>query len=225
MLLLLLAAWLSGCASSSSPLAEVVSAVAAERLGSGNASKLPAQPNPAYRYLRVEVAGRAAALLVLGYVDAHPQGEIEVWYSAKGEVIKTQNGRIVATAGLETDWRAVRFGSELTAWVDAATQGSVYQRSRDQMPGYRFGIADQLELHPWVGLPPIVLTATLPLEQARRYHWFREATIRSSAQLLPPAWYAWGVHRGQPAVVYSQQCLSLDFCLKLQRWPMQEEPS
>jgi hypothetical protein len=199
-----------------------MSALASNKFGSGDESVQTAKPNPRYRYLRIEVEGRAPALLVLGYIDAHPQGDIEVWYSAKREVIKTQNGRIVGTTGLELDWRAVRFPSAPPAWADARSQGHVYQRLRDEMPGHRYAISDRLELKPWVGVPPITLPASLPGGQARAYHWYREATLSSSAQPLPPAWFAWGVQHGQPTVVYSQQCLSATFCLKLQRWPVQE---
>jgi len=216
---------LAGCASGSTPLTDVLSAVASEQFGSGQASTLPAKPNPLYRYLRIEVEGRAPALLVLGYVDAHPQGDIEVWYSAGREVVKTQNGRIVGTAGLEIDWRAVRFPSAPPVWTEVPPQGSVYQRSRDEMPGHRYAINDRIELKPWIGVPPIALPASLPAKQARAYGWFREATLNSSAQPLPPSWFAWGLYRGQPAVVYSEQCLSATFCLKLQRWPVQEGAS
>jgi hypothetical protein len=32
-----------------------------------------------------------------------------------------------------------------------------------------------------------------------------------------------GDYRGQPTVVYSQQCLSATFCLTFQLWPVQEK--
>lgn len=213
---------LLGCASSSTPLADVLSAVTSEKLGFSEAAALPANPNPLYRYLRIEVEGRAPALLVLGYIDSHPQGDIEVWYSAKNEVIKTQNGRIVGSTGLEIDWRAVRFPSAPPAWTGVPLAGSVYQRVRDEMPGHRYAISDRIELKPWVGMPPTTLSISLPVEQANAYSWFRETALGSTDQPLPTAWFAWGRHRGQPTVVYSAQCLSATFCLKLQRWPVQE---
>ncbi|WP_298602282.1 YjbF family lipoprotein [uncultured Limnohabitans sp.] len=217
---------LLGCASGTTPLADVLSALATNRWDSGEASILAAQTNPLYRHLRIEVQGRAPALLVLGYVDPHPQGDIEVWYSAKREVIKTQNGRIVGTSGLEVDWRAVRFPEAPPLWTALQAEGRLYQRLRDEMPGHRYAIADHIELKPWLGSPPITLPASLASAQARNdYHWFSETTLDSSAQPLPPSWFAWGLHRGQPTVVYSEQCLSATFCLKLQRWPVQESTS
>lgn len=216
---------LLGCASGSAPIVAVLSGVAADKLGAGEKSVIPAKPDLAFRYLRIEVEGRAAALLVLGYLDADPQGEIEVWYSSQREVIKTQHGRIVGTAGLETDWRAVKFPSPPPAWTEVPSQGGIYQRLRDEMPGHRYAVADHIEFKPWPGVPAIKLPASLPGDQARTYSWFREATLNTATRPLPPAWFAWGMHRGQPTVVYSEQCLSATFCLKLQRWPVQEAGS
>lgn len=221
-MLAIAAFFLSGCASNSTPLAEILSKVVSEKLAKDDDSKLIGKPNPDYRYLRVEVEGHRPAFLVLGYIDAHPLGNIEVWYSAQQELIKTQNGRIVGTAGLKIDWRNVQFPSPPPEWAARASQGGAYPRVRDEIPDHRYAITDQIELQPWQGVPPITLPASLNAEQARTYAWFREAALTSSAEVLPPAWYAWGMYRGIPSVVYSQQCLSTSFCLKLQLWPAQE---
>lgn len=205
------------------PLADVFSALAKETFGANGSSLQDVKLNPLYRYLRVEAQGHLPVLLVLGYLDAHPQGDIEVWYSAQGEVIKIQNGRIVGTVGLGIDWRAVRFPSAPPVWSEIPTQGGAYQRLRDEMPGHRSAISDRLEIKPWPGLPPIALPTSLSVDQARSYAWFRELTVNTHAQPLPPAWFAWGLHRGQPTVVYSEQCLSASFCLRLQPWPVQKE--
>ena len=54
--------------------------------------------NQRFAYLRV-TAGKPVAFMALGYVDPHPNGPVEVWYSADREVIRLQNGRLVGTAG------------------------------------------------------------------------------------------------------------------------------
>lgn len=213
---------LVGCASRTAPLVDVLSGVVSEQFGPQDTLTLTAKTNPLYRYLRVEVAGRSSALLVLGYVDSHPQGDIEVWYSAKREVIKTQNGRIVSTSGLALDWRRVQFSVAPPAWAQVPAQGVVYTRLRDVMPGHQAAIQEQIELKPWLGELPLALPTTLPPAVARGYRWFREVTLGSTAQPMAPAWFAWSVSGGQPTVVYSEQCLSVNFCLKLQRWPVQE---
>ena len=72
---------------------------------------------PGFSYLRATFEGRTA-FLVLGYVDAHPEGPTEVWYSASGEAVRLRDGRLVGTAGLTTDWRAVRL-FHTPAWPSA----------------------------------------------------------------------------------------------------------
>lgn len=222
--LAVLAAGLSGCATGVSPVGQILSALASDKLGSAGAQPIPARPDPAYRYLRVEVEGRPPAMLVLGYLDADPQGEVEVWYSASREVIRTQHGRIIGTAGLEVDWRGLRHPVAPPAWSAVPAQGAQYERSRDVFPGYRYGVLERVALVPLAALPELRLPAVLPLGLATGYQWFRE-TATGARQPLPPAWFAWGMHQGRGAVVYSEQCLSATFCLKLLRWPLPEGAS
>lgn len=220
--LAVLAVGLTACASGNNLLSDVVSGVIAERFGDSSDPTLAAKLNPDYRYLRVEVEGRPPILLVLGYVDAHPDGEIEVWYTAKREVIKTQNGRIVATFGLETDWRAVRFKPAPVRWSDERTNGANFERIRDEMPGYRYSISDQMEIRRWPGRPPHGVPAVLNHPGQSDLQWFQEATLNSTGRSLPPAWFALGRLGGSPTVVYSEQCLAPAFCLRLLRWPLQD---
>lgn len=214
---------LAGCASGNNLVSDVVRGVVAERFGDTRDPILGAQLNPDYRYLRVEVAGRPPALLVLGYVDAHADGEIEVWYSAKQEVIKTQHGRIVATFGLETDWRSVRLQSALPPWAAGKSGAMRLERVRDEMPGYRFAITDQLETRPWPGPPPQGVPAVFANAAKQGLQWFREDSTSSTASsTMPSAWFARGRFGGRDRVVYSEQCLAPGFCLRLMRWPLQD---
>jgi len=222
MALVVLAVGVSACASGNNLLSDVVSGVVSERFGSATDPTLAAKLNPDYRYLRVEVVGRPPALLVLGYVDPHADGEIEVWYSAKHEVIKTQNGRIIATFALETDWRAVRFRPTPLQWSDQRSNGAKFERIRDEMPGYRYSISDQIEIRSWPGGPPQGVSAALNRSGSADLQWFQEATLSSTGRIMPPAWFAWGRLGGNFTVVYSEQCLAPEFCLRLLRWPLQD---
>lgn len=211
---------LAGCATKRSALSETVTAFFTQ--GAAANAAIPAKPDPRFLYLRVEQQGLPPAMLVLGYVDPHPQGDIEVWYSAQQEVLKIQNGRIVGSAGLTTDWSRVRFPAAPPAWGAVPAQGAQYLRIRDEMPGYQFDLVDNLHLTAWAGLPASKLPASLPADTARSYQWFREAAVPAHGPALPPAWYAWGMRGGVATVVYSEQCLSPVLCLKMQRWPVQE---
>ena len=169
--------------------------------------------NPNLRYLRVTVRGRVA-LMVLGYIDPTPEGEIDTWYSGEGEVIRLQNGRIVETAGLETNWRAVR-NLSLPAWKDMlGRQALVYRRERDEMPGYRFGIAESVSLYH----VPVPSNARLVRMPAADLRWYEE-TVLGQPDALPSARFGLQAKEGEPRVVYGEQCLAQDFCLAWQIWP------
>ena len=171
--------------------------------------------NPNLRYLRVTVRGRVV-LMVLGYMDASLGGAVETWYSSDGELLRLQNGRVVATAGLETDWRAVR-PIALPGWKDMLGRSSVtYQRERDEMPGFRFGISETISLYA-VRTPTNPRLMGLPAQSLR---WFEEA-VQGQPGGLPSARYALRIEDSEPRVVYAEQCLSPTFCLAWQIWPAQ----
>lgn len=216
---------LGGCAAGGSPVVDSVrSLVSTGGTGVGKGA-IPDALDLRYWYLRVEVDGHPPGLLVLGYVDPDPAGPIQVWYSGTRETLRTQNGRIVGATGTLHEWKAVRFIPAPPAWAQMGTQGASFVRLHDAMPGYHFGVTENMRLEPWQGLPLVELPASLPLDKARSYQWFRESaqTVAGpGSRALPDAWFAFGVHRGLSTIVYSEQCLEVDFCLKLQPWPLLE---
>ena len=211
---------LSACSSRFSLLSRVVDELQSQAGVTGGDAHIPSKPNLAYRYLRVDIEGRKTALMVLAFEEAHPNGAIEVWYSAGGQVIKMQNSRVIATSGLATDWLRVQYSPQAPEWAQLSDQSTHYTRLRDEMPGYHYAVADTLQLKAVQGVPAIRLPQSLPPAKALSYRWFQER----SSSTLPLAWYAYGMHRGQMTVVYSEQCLSAQLCLKFQRWPVQEAP-
>ena len=220
-LLVVLVGLLLGCATGTTVEMETLQTLISGK-GSGTPA-IPSNPDPRYRYLVGAVKGSRPAMLVLAYVDAHPQGPVEVWASATGEMVKLQNGRIIATAGLKSDLLAVRMKSPPLAWDRLTEQGQRFERERDVMPGYRFNMLEQLHVVPWKQQPLHDLPSTLPKDSALRYRWFREVSEVTSGNGLPDAWFAWGKHLGEWSVVYTEQCLAPDYCLWLQRWPVKEE--
>lgn len=222
---------LAGCASGGSAMMQTTQLWVQQALPGAVPDGLPQQPDPRYRYLRVEMPKRTPGIWVLGYVDPHAMGDIEVWYSAQSQVLKLQNGRIVATQGLELDWPAVRFAAAPPAWAalaaDTAVAAATLEREHDELPGYRYGVRERLVLQVLEQAPPLTGPGALRADLAKRYAWFQETAtphdVLGAAVLTN--WYAWGMHLGQRTVVYSQQCLKPDFCLRMQRWPVQETAS
>jgi len=169
--------------------------------------------DPRYRYLRVTLEGRAV-VLALGFVDAHPRGPVEVWYSVEREVLRLQNGRLAGISGVPTEWREVQL-PDLPLWSSLARAGKPlpWVRVRDVMPGYRYGVRDALVLSV-VPAPPA--SALLGIDP-QRLVWFEESAESHPAGMeqLPPARYA---VEGE-TVVYGEQCIAPNKCFTWQRWP------
>lgn len=173
--------------------------------------------NPEFRYLRATTKGKVS-LLVLGYVDNHPHGPIEVWYSAQREVLRLQNGRVAGAVGLPIEWRNVSIPS-MPPWATLASskQKTHWTRLRDVMPGYRFGVTDNLALEM---ISPQHKTSLVGIDP-NRLVWFEERVENSDfgTSTLPVTRYA--VSAGSDSnVVYAEQCLAEDFCFAWQRWPV-----
>ncbi len=187
----------------------------ARHIYSGAAAAPEPTFNPNYRYLRVIVGGQTV-YMVLGYIDKRPEGAVEVWYSNAGEVVRLLDGRLVGTTGLTTDWREVRF-SGLPAWTDAVhdSQPKSYRRERDMMPGYRFGVRDEVALAPIPAPQQAALAGMAPAS----LRWYEERSVsRPASASLPPARFGVLQAGGTPRVVYSEQCISNDLCMSFEQW-------
>jgi hypothetical protein len=170
--------------------------------------------NPNLRYLRVTVKNQSI-FMVLGYTEKNSVGDIEVWYSSTGEVIRLQNGRIIGTIGLETDWLNVIHIS-LPSWNSLANNPkALYQRQRDQMPGYRFGIVESVSIYP----TPPPTNSKIVNTLANQFRWYEEVTLNTDIK-LPSARYAVQNRDGVLRIAYGEQCLTENFCLSSQLWPV-----
>jgi len=179
-----------------------------------SAKRADQQPlNPAFAYLRA-TGGGLTVLMARGSIDPSPTGPVEVWYTGGLEVIRLQQGRLVAATGLPVEWGGVVL-SPLPEWREilARTEPLRWERRRDVMPGYRHGVVDRLVLVPVAAGRPGALVGYDPA----RLRWFEE---RSEDNTLPPARYALDTDGPYgPQVVYAEQCLDNRFCLTWQQWP------
>ena len=198
----------------------------------GGVSGAEARLNTEFRYLRVTSGGKVA-FFALGNVERDPQGAIEVWYSAQREVLRLQNGRVVGAVGLTTEWRNVVL-PELPSWstLAHAPQPTRWMRTRDVMPGYRFGLRDVIAARPitapkksaLVNLEPQSLTWFEEQAEAEPLATHTRALFSrfTDVQVLPSALYAVESAEGRDIVVYAEQCLAPDICFSWQRWNPQK---
>ena len=150
--------------------------------------------------------------LILGAVESSPSGPIEVWYASDGELIRLNNGRLAGNTGLSPEWQSVTL-PQFPTWSALATQGQPFrwERGRDVMPGYRYGVHDKLVL----SVIPAPASSGLIGIDPKQLVWFEERTEAPTEEPLPPSRYAVQGDR----VVYGEQCVSRESCFKWQRWP------
>ena len=176
--------------------------------------------DPAFPYLRV-TRGKQVGFAWRGSVEGTPEGLVEVYYTSSGEVVRLRNGRLVGMLGLETEWRRVVEHAPPWSELVNAREPSAFTRFRDVMPGYRSGVRDDLVLVRIATPARNVLLSVDP----NTLTWFEERPRRrhsglrgTPSDVLPPARYALDLSGGEPAVVYSEQCLAAGFCFTWQRW-------
>lgn len=169
--------------------------------------------NSKLQYLKVTTSS-SEALMVLGYTNDHPLGPIQTWYSNLGELLQLQNGRLLSTKGLRTDWSSVQYeGLPAAGWLGVVNQAPIrFTRIRDEMPGFRFGIKETLTLR-LIAAPS---DAHLKSVQPSTLQWFEE---RVEGQDRPSARYGVSVKNRQAILVYGEQCLTESLCLAWQVWP------
>ena len=222
--IVLLAVVLSACSTGPNPIFQTL-----QQVVKWDENAATAYLNPNFLYLRVVVDGRVV-FLALGNEDLDPRGPIEVWFSAEREVLRFQKGRLVGAVGLPAEWRHVSFPGSLPSWHAIAQSGQpvLLTRVRDVMPGYLFGVRDDLVLR--VISPPN--KNELRDVDPQSLTWFEEQVDpeQSTGSLmvgashiigktLPPARYAVDLRGDKETVVYGEQCLATDLCFSWQRWP------
>ena len=173
--------------------------------------------NPAYQYMQVEVPG-AASLTVLGY--QYPN--LQVWYAAKGEVVRLQGNRLLDTTGLNVNLANVQY--------TAGGQARQTNMKFDVPELGLFNVQATLQLQPTE--PPKSNLAKQASEKAnagKGLYWYSETIVGSKAlpaalEGLPPAIYGFaqalpeGTNASQlPNAVYGKQCLAPNYCLEWHR--------
>ena len=211
---------MSGCASiESNPMVRMFNHVTDQ--GADERAKL----DPQYHYLRV-VVGERVIFMASDSPDINIMSNSGIWYSADREVLHFDNGRLVAAVGTASEWRGVAL-PDLPEWSEIASAKAPLKwvRTRDVMPGYRFGVRDDLVLK---RIPPPGDSHLKSIDPGGLI-WFEERLEAKSGAMsvdnLPPARYAVDMGGTQKKiVVYGEQCISAELCFSWQSWPVQQEP-
>jgi hypothetical protein len=195
-------ACVSGCATTASPvIATTISIFKSEKTSIQNT---PLRPE--FSYLKV-TRGQRAALMVLGEIDSHPSGPIEVWFSAEREVLRIQNGRIVGTNGMSVNWIHVK----------TIPNEKGYTRILDLMPGYQIGVISNMIQENITAPPAFILRQldAIPAQVLSNLTWVKE--YESGSPKAPAAYIGFENKSDRLIGRAGYQCLAADFCLLWQR--------
>ena len=170
-----------------------------------------ASVQPGLEYLWVSLDGKAS-VMALGERSVQGSGATthlqERWYTGQGEMLYLLDGRIQQALGFTHERRGQT--GQAPAWADVlqTAKEMPWSRTADMMPGYRYGVTEH------VASQPILSPKSLPEGVSPKAQWVME-TVASKNADGKEWWYLqkFAVLDGQ--VVYSEQCIDQDLCLKL----------
>lgn len=171
--------------------------------------ELVVNKNPQYRYLNVQLQD-IPAIFVLGYIDPTPQGPVEVWYG-RGVTLNLLNGRLISFVG-EGDFIKQWPRVTMNYPYDLATieREQIYTRTRDEMPGYRFNIKEEVLVKP---LPQAPKKVPAHLKTSDVFWFQEEAMSMDGSRSTLHSHYAIKKSAQGSEWVYGQQCLAPGYCL------------
>ncbi len=182
----------------------------------GSAPELPeAQLDPRFEFLQMKLGDSPAAYLALG----KRVGASESWYSADPLLVVLEDGRLGPFAGAAVEWRAVRQAGR-PDWERLLRRNSTqrWQRQRDEMPGYRFGLTDEIETRrvALADLPAELMPVHERLQASHRgLQWVSDLVSTTDAEGRHVDWTQWFAvveRAGRWQVAWSRQCLRPDWC-------------
>jgi hypothetical protein len=188
--------------------------------------------NPRYRYLRVQVNGQSA-LLVLGYEDKKPGMITQTWYSSAKEVLQLQNGRLIGTGGLDVNWIDVTlidapaittpelFPEEIAGSTKRRRNPKLFFfRTRSVMPQYEVNIHEAVVMQGLDEAPddlPKILRDSANLSYLR---WVQESVIiEPNNPSIQPLRAVYAYDKRTQELVFGRQCLRPNECLSWLVWP------
>ena len=187
--------------------------------------------NPSYRYLKVDIDGQPA-LLVLGYQEQTPNGTTDTWYSSFKEMVQITGGRLTGTQGLDLNWTEVTLQNppSLTNGILFKESNSSkpsspirYQRVHTLMPSYRANIAETVELQVLSKLPDDAPSIFTNAEEFPHLRWVQETVVMQTnvtTPFLSPLRAIYAVDTKTSQVIYGKQCLRAEHCISWFAWPI-----
>jgi hypothetical protein len=160
-----------------------------------------------FQYLWVQEDDREALLVWVG-TGRSAEGDVSVWVSKDGVILRLLEGRLVGISEPLRSWHLIRektlnLGQNPNDFPKALIQTS------DQQPGFRIGVERRVHQ---------VLLTSAPASVAwyagsPNVRWFAEIDTRSGLQT---AYFALS---NDNRTIAGQRCIASDWCVRWQSWP------
>ena len=188
--------------------------------------------NPNYRYLRVEMNGQSA-LLVLGYENTFGNTVTQTWYSRNKEVLQLENGRLIGTSGLDINWTDVALvdapAITLPELFSIQSDGLgkprrnpklFFFRTRSVMPQYLANIHEAVSMQGLNEIPEDAPKILRDPDNASRVRWVQETVVLQPNNPSVSALRAiYAYDKNTHAIVFGRQCLTQTSCISWLTWP------
>ncbi len=195
-----------------------------------------AELNPNFRYMRVEVNGRPA-LMVLGYENTLVGNQHQTWYSSAKEMLQLENGRLVGTGGLDVNWTDVflmdapainspaLFPNDGKENVKIGRNPKVFFfRTRSLMPQYVVNIREAVVMQGLNSAPDDVPKLLRDPAIDDNLKWVQETIVlQPNNPSVPTLRAIYAYEKDTRNIIYGQQCLSEKECLSWLAWPYPNE--
>ena len=196
--------------------------------------------NPQYRYLRVDIAG-LDVLMVKGYLDQDTNGDIEIWYSSDGSVVRFQQGRYLGSVGFDNNWQNVSLKNaprleKIVADFDRPNPSPkisavnsfypimqyFFSRSHTSISSRQTILEEPISASVSRNTPPSIPKTLLPYLQNKDLIWVNEETSKSASdkKSARSSWYSFQKTDNQYLLIAGQQCLAINFCVTWMPWPV-----
>jgi hypothetical protein len=148
-------------------------------------------------------------------VEAYRSGRESVWVSSDLAILKTRDGYLTDLEGFRVNWQDVR-GLNLVTAAQLA-KPTAYTRIRNEMPGYRYQIRESVLVSP-LERAPVDLHFIPP--RGGNLRWFSEEVRFQNGEQVPsyryPGIFAIDASQDSLQVIFGQQCLARDYCIRWQ---------
>lgn len=172
-------------------------------------AKKYSQVSPGFEYILVTTREQNA-LMALGErrIDESKNQTHEHWYTGQGEMLYLVEGRIQKALGFTNEIRGQVNAAPTWDEVIKSKRELTWRRQIDLMPGFRYGVVDNFSTKKIE--TPIKLPDSLPTSSK----WITDL-VESKAADGRTWWFLQRFALYEGRVVYSEQCIGNDLCIKI----------